>query len=167
MTIPNKIEKMWCFLIAIAIKKGYFLCSVSSQGDSTHLGTWIWLYSHFSALPLFLQMVLADVQDILMTYHYHCYIQNDQLPSTHHIQDILYLLYWWFCYFQVSILLLSFFCQFHYTSCSMVSSAFLISSWCSSRYLKNEPSPPKTSSSLLTIGYASIQESVFLDSSGE
>ena len=38
MTIPNKIEKMQCFLIAIAIKKGYFLCSVLSQGDSIHLG---------------------------------------------------------------------------------------------------------------------------------
>ena len=38
MTIPNKIEKMRCFLIAIAIKKGYFLCNVSSQDDSIHLG---------------------------------------------------------------------------------------------------------------------------------
>lgn len=39
MTIPNKIEKIRCFfLIAIAIKKGYFLYSVLSQGDSIHLG---------------------------------------------------------------------------------------------------------------------------------
>ena len=38
MTIPNKIEKNAMFLIAIAIKKGYFLCSVSSQGDTIHLG---------------------------------------------------------------------------------------------------------------------------------
>lgn len=39
MTIPNKIEKNITFFspIAIAIKKGYFLCSVSSQDDSIHL----------------------------------------------------------------------------------------------------------------------------------
>ena len=38
MTIPNKIEKNVIFLlVAIAIKKGYFLCGVSSQDDSIHL----------------------------------------------------------------------------------------------------------------------------------
>ena len=40
MTIPNKIEKISHFFssIVIAIKKGYFLCSVLSQGDNIHLG---------------------------------------------------------------------------------------------------------------------------------
>ena len=49
-----KLKKMWYFLlVAIAIKKEYFLFGVSSQDNNIHLGIWIWLCSYFSASPFF------------------------------------------------------------------------------------------------------------------